>query len=78
MMASIRANQPNLDLLVLCIIYYTRNILTLEMHFDTPGALMDELCNSPGFGFLPFIVLQTGKGAEYDHDMTQAGFRPTQ
>lgn len=32
----------------------TRNMLTLEAHFDTPGALT----NSPGFGFLPFIVSQ--------------------
>jgi len=33
-------------------------MVTLEAHFDTPGALTNELCYSPGFGFLPFIVLQ--------------------
>lgn len=37
----------------------------LEVHFVTAGVLMNELCYSPNFGIVPFIVLkneeQTGK-----------------
>lgn len=56
-------------------------MLTLEMHFDTPVALMDELCDGPGFGILPFIVYykrKTNRKGGGGHDMTHVGLRSAQ